>query len=402
MKICQINTVYGIGSTGKIVRDLHQPLLENGFKSIAICNLKNEYTKKDNVYILSNKCLNYISAIYRRLFGLQFNGAFFQTNKLISILKKERPDVVHIQCINGNNINIYRLLKYLAKNKIKTIYTLHAEFPYTGGCEHSYDCNKWLTGCGRCPYFKKSIPSILFDNTNYTWKKQKKCYQMFDNEKLIFTAVSPWLELRAKESPMLKQFKIITILNPINTLIYNFMDIEKIKNKYDLLKYNKVILHVTANFELENTLKGGKFVVDLANKYLDENVIILVAANYCKIKQLPKNVIYIGKITDNNLLAKLYSLANVTLITSKKETFSMVTAESLCCGTPVVGFLSGGPESIALSEYSSFVEYSNIDLLKQKCDYWLNKTINKEEIAKKANEKFNQKNILSKYMDIYR
>ena len=41
----------------------------------------------------------------------------------------------------------------------------------------------------------------------------------------------------------------------------------------------------------------------------------------------------------------------------------MVTAESLCCGTPVIGFEAGGPESIAMSEYSHFVTYGDIEAL---------------------------------------
>ena len=39
----------------------------------------------------------------------------------------------------------------------------------------------------------------------------------------------------------------------------------------------------------------------------------------------------------------------------------MVTAESLCCGTPVVGFKAGGPESIALKDFSEFVDYGDIN-----------------------------------------
>ena len=41
----------------------------------------------------------------------------------------------------------------------------------------------------------------------------------------------------------------------------------------------------------------------------------------------------------------------------------MVTAESLCCGTPVVGFKAGGPESIAIEQYSHFVEQGNINAI---------------------------------------
>ena len=43
----------------------------------------------------------------------------------------------------------------------------------------------------------------------------------------------------------------------------------------------------------------------------------------------------------------------------------MMTTESLCCGTPVIEFKAGGPESIALESFSSFVEYGDIDVLER-------------------------------------
>jgi len=59
-------------------------------------------------------------------------------------------------------------------------------------------------------------------------------------------------------------------------------------------------------------------------------------------------------------LARYYSMADVTVLTSKKETYSMVTVESLCCGTPVIGFKAGGPEQIAILEYCRFCEHGDI------------------------------------------
>lgn len=44
----------------------------------------------------------------------------------------------------------------------------------------------------------------------------------------------------------------------------------------------------------------------------------------------------------------------------------MVTAESLCCGTPVVGFKAGAPEQIAIKEFSEFVEYGDLNSLYNK------------------------------------
>lgn len=63
------------------------------------------------------------------------------------------------------------------------------------------------------------------------------------------------------------------------------------------------------------------------------------------------------------MLAAWYSAADAALLTSHRETFSLVTAESLCCGTPVVGFRAGGPESIAPPSCCKFVEYGDLDAL---------------------------------------
>ena len=110
MKICQINCVYGEGSTGKVVQAIHHTLQNNGYESIAITPMIPDFCKSDTgVYSVSNGILTKLSATYRRLLGLQFDGALIQTARIIKVLEFEKPDVVHIHCINGNNINVYRL-----------------------------------------------------------------------------------------------------------------------------------------------------------------------------------------------------------------------------------------------------------------------------------------------------
>lgn len=81
------------------------------------------------------------------------------------------------------------------------------------------------------------------------------------------------------------------------------------------------------------------------------------------INSATNNVTFIPQIKNDKKLAYYYSMASVTVIASEKETFSLVTAESLCCGAPVVGFKCGGAESISLGEYSVFVEYGEVNEL---------------------------------------
>jgi glycosyltransferase involved in cell wall biosynthesis len=111
-------------------------------------------------------------------------------------------------------------------------------------------------------------------------------------------------------------------------------------------------------------------------------------------------MILLGNISDRKELAKYYSLANVTVITSKKETFSMVVAESLCCGTPVVGFKAGGPEQIALEKWSQFVEHGDVDGLIS----GIQKTVDRKaekEIVLSAQEAYSQRIMVEKYVKQY-
>lgn len=402
MKICQINCVYGTGSTGRIVRDLHHTLLDGGHESIVIVPLANRDTKQDGVYTVSNYVLGRLSAIYRRLFGMQYDGAFIQTNRILRILKKEKPDVVHLHCINGNNINIYRLLRFLAKNKIKAVYTLHAEFPYTGGCGHAYDCRGWQTGCGNCPIRKEATQSVFLDRTKRTYRKLKKTYALFDKELLSFTAVSPWLLSRAKASPLIGDFPIYTVLNGVDTNIFRPTSGEAIKEKLSLAEGEKMLFHATASFNPHaDTLKGGKYILSLCEKLKEEKVRIVVAANYGEIADPPKNLSFVGRVASAEELAAYYAAADLTVLVSKRETFSMPTAESLSVGTPVVGFQAGGPESIASPAYSEFCEYGNVDALCEAIKKWIPFKQEKGVNAEENIALYSKEAMLDGYMTVY-
>ena len=176
-------------------------------------------------------------------------------------------------------------------------------------------------------------------------------------------------------------------------------DVDGLKKKLALKENEKVVLHVTPNFNHE--IKGGKYVVELAKRM--PNVRFVIIGFNGNVKELPKNVYPIAFTKDQEELARYYSLADVTLLTSKKETFSMVCAESLCCGTPVVGFKAGAPETISLSDYSEFVEYGNVEGLQTAIEKWLCETdINKQKISKEAIPVYASEKMVEGYCAVYR
>ena len=400
MKILQINCVYKKGSTGKIVYDIHTELLKRGVKSV-VCYGRGEKAEETNVYKTCGELYSKANNLLSRVTGLMYGGCFFSTNKLISIIKKENPDVVHVHCINGYFVNIYRLITWLKKSGIKTVVSLHAEFMYTANCGHAFECEKWKTGCGKCPRCYQETKSWFFDGTHRSWTKMKKAFEGFDN--LTVTSVSPWLMERAKQSPMLADKKHVVVLNGTDTNVFKTYDAEELRKRHNLGD-EKVVFHATPYFtDNPNHLKGGRYVLQLAEKLQGQNVKIFVAGNYDSSLKVPSNVVLLGRVADQTLLARYYSMADVTLLTSKRETFSMVCAESLCCGTPVVGFKAGGPEQISISEYSRFVEYGDVDALYKELTEVLQRGLGfyGTEISRKAVEKYAKPIMTDGYIVLY-
>ena len=84
----------------------------------------------------------------------------------------------------------------------------------------------------------------------------------------------------------------------------------------------------------------------------------------------------------------------------------MACAESLCCGTPVAGFLSGGTESIALPEYTAFCEYGDVDKLAQLVEKWgaYKRTMTpdgRQKMTAAAAERYSKQTMAKSYLTLY-
>ena len=283
MKVLQVNSLYKNGSTGKITFDLHTELLNRGIESI-VCYGRGKKITEAHVYKTCGELYSKVNHLMTYISGVMYGGCYFSTKKLIKIIKKENPDIVHLQCINGYFVNIYRLIEWLKSNNIRTVVTLHAEFMYTGGCGHAIDCNQWRTrqGCGhaqKCPRWRRETKSLFLDRTGFMWKRMKQAFDGFD-ENLIVVSVSPWLMQRASIAPVLQGKKHRVILNGLDTSVFHRYNADKVRLELGLTD-EKIIFHVTPSFNLDPAhIKGGYYVNELAKTMLDENIVIIVAGNY--------------------------------------------------------------------------------------------------------------------------
>lgn len=401
MKVLQVNCVFNNNSsTGKLTYALHNFLLSKGDESI-VCfgygdGLNHNGEKKlcSDYYVKANH-------LRARMSGLMYGGCVYSTSKLLSIIKIEKPDIVHLQCINGFFINIYRLISWLKNNKVKTLLTLHADFMFTANCGHALDCTRWEQGCGRCPDLKKATESFFFDRTAGSWKKMKKAFEGFEKD-LTIVSVSPWLMERAMRSPILIHMRHLCIYNGLDTSVFYHREMSDFAEQF-MAKDKRNILCVFNRFTAKKgDFKGSDKVVELAKKLEGEDVRFIIVGKNISEVELPSNIRFAGNNISQDMLAQLYSQADVTMLTSKKETFSMITAESLCCGTPVVGFKSGAPERIAVEEYSTFVEQGDTEALRNAVLDIINRRFDPKEISKASVDVYSDKKMCGMYFELYK
>lgn len=398
MKVLLLNCVFRKGSTGKIVGDIRDCLLAHNIECV-VCYGRGDVSDEPGVIKVSKEWYSKLNGLRGRVTGLLYGGAYFSTHYLEKIIVQEKPDVVHVHCINGNFLNIYRFITFLKNKKIRTLLTLHAEFMHTANCGNSYECNKWLSGCGGCPRYRLD-GSWWFDRTAHSWNLMKSAFSGFDRNRIIVSSVSPWLKNRAERSPILKNLLHCVVQNGLDTSVFHYRWDNELRKDLGIRPSGKMVFHATPIFDADvNNIKGGYHIIRLAE--LMPDVAFVIAGRYDAHLEVPDNIILLGSVSNQSLLAKYYATADVCVLTSKQETFSMVCAESLCCGTPVVGFNAGAPEMISLPAYSVFVEYGDVQTLKRAIYAMIDRRLKKEEIAASAAQHYSKQRMTDEYLKLY-
>ncbi len=392
MKVVQINCIFDNGSTGRIVKNLHTGLLELGHESLVIYG-RGSKSHDPAVIKNSSEFGAKVHSALARLFGGEFAHSFFATKKAIKILKREKPDVVHLHCLNGNFINVYKLINYLKENHVKTVLTLHAEIMHTAGCEHAVTCDKWKTECHSCPKMNGKLSRYWRDDARRSYRRMKQAVSGFDE--LTVVGVSKWLTDRAAQSPIFENIKTTFVHNGMDTAVFSPSHID-IHEKLNIPKDKKVILHSTPNFR--HPIKGGKYVIELA-KLLPDYQFVIVGRGTEGI-DLPENVLAIGHTKNTRELAALYTSADCCISTSLRESLSSVCLEVACCGGKILGFNSSGiPEAIAEGTGET-VPCFDLEAYASAIVKWANYTVPEEDIAK-ARQKFSINAMVRNYIALY-
>lgn len=399
MKVMHINAVYGVGSTGVIVEDLHNLSLKNGIESYVAYSTTNQNSDEiTNGYVIGGRFGKKVHAVLCRLGGKQAYYSQYATKQLQKYMDKVQPDIVHLHNLHSNYIHLNSLLEYLAKKDIKTIITLHDCWFYTGGCFHytSANCFKWLDKCGNCPKKNQDTPAYLKDNSAKILADRKKYFGLIKD--LTVVGVSQWIADEA-EKTFMKGRNVCAIYNGIDTEYYvdtpsDFRKKNNLENKFLILapasKWLKPINRET--FE------------KVANNLPKDSVIVMLGCNENDKASLPKNVLPLNFIKDRDELKKVYSACDVFANCTREESLSLINVEAQSCGTPIVTYRNTGAQETVNNKCSFSVESGNADeflsaILKVK---EMGKKALSEDCHKWVAERFDRDKNYEKYISLYK
>lgn len=342
MKVLQINSVCGIGSTGRIATDLYHILKEQGHE----CKIgygrdeaKNISTE-DIIKIGTNFDVN-VHALMTRITDRAGFYSRKATRTFIEKIKEYDPDVIHLHNIHGYYINIEMLFNYLAESNKPVVWTLHDCWAFTGHCSHFdfVNCSQWETGCFRCPQKGEYPRSVFIDKSRQNYQKKKSLFTSVEN--MVIITPSRWLSHLVGKS-FLNKYEVKVIPNGID--LDTFKPTKSDFRRQYNLENRKIVLGVASAW---GARKGLQDFVKLSS-LLDNNYkIVLVGLSKKQIKDLPTNIIGIARTNSVVELAALYTMANVFVNPTYEDNFPTTNLEALACGTPVVTYNTGGsPESI--------------------------------------------------------
>jgi glycosyltransferase involved in cell wall biosynthesis len=257
-----------------------------------------------------------------------------------------------IEVQNADVINLHWVADFLdyrsffKSNDKPVFWTLHYESPYSYG-EHYNE--KYILDKQKNikPRFKSQF--------------EKKCenkirdfkLKIFDKvENLEIIGPSKWICDESKKSELFSKYKTNYIPNGINTGIYRLWDKSFAKKFFNINEEYPSLLFVADN--VNDNRKGLRLLLSALEFLKEENLNLLIVGSgeiNINTKNTKHTVYRFGRINDERVISLVYNAADYFLIPSIMDNLPNTAIESICCGTPVIGFRIGGiPDIVSHGE----------------------------------------------------
>lgn len=260
----------------------------------------------------------------------------------------QRADVIHAHAVHGSWFS-YPAMARLSR-RTPTVLTLHDMWPFTGHCSFSFECDRWRTGCGRCPH-PEVFPAVKQDATAVEWRLKKAVWA---RSRLVVVSPSRWLAGLAAES-MLGRFEVRVIPHGIDTAVFAPRPRDACRAALGIAPDRTALMFTAASLSGAAggdaaDRKGADLLLAAlraAPPLLRERCSLILMGGQAEVMASTLradgyDVAEVGYVVSDPLKSFVYSAADLFIFPTRADNAPLVVLESLACGTPVASFDVGG------------------------------------------------------------
>ena len=265
-----------------------------------------------------------------------------------------QPDVIHCHNLHGawlpggGYFDLRELPTLSARQPL--VLTLHDAWLLSGHCAHSFDCQRWQTGCGHCPDLTIE-PATPRDATAFNWAVKRELYR---RSRLFVASPSRWLMQKVEASIIaegMAQARVIP--NGVDLSVFQpaAEPVAAVRERLGLPLEGPILLFAAHGIRQNAwkdfaTLRAALAL--LAHRAVGPEVTLVALGDGGPHEQIRHvQIRFVGWTGDRVEVASYYQAADVYVHAARVDTFPLTVLEALACGTPVVATAVGGiPEQL--------------------------------------------------------
>jgi len=262
------------------------------------------------------------------------------------------------------------------------VWTLHDMNPFTGGCHYNVGCRRFEKQCGACPQLGSNTEDDL---SRAVWRRKEKAYE---NEDLHVVTPSRWLGKEAQESALLGRYPSHVIPYGLDTEVFRPRSAAGMRLPLGIDEAAQVVLFISQT--TTNTRKGFSHVRDalagLNSEGHSEVHLVSIGKNAPNVEGGLAHT-HLGSINSDVLLSAILSMANLFVISSRQDNLPNTVLEAMACGTPVVGYDTGGiPDMVRPGRTGWLAKNQNVRALRAAIQQALTEDAKRERLGRKCRQ----------------
>ena len=259
----------------------------------------------------------------------------------------EKPDLIHLHNLHGGFFDL-RVLPELSR-RVPTFLTLHDAWLLSGHCSHSFDCDRWRTGCGACPDLT-IYPEVRRDATAYNWRRKQ---QIFAQSRLHIAVPCRWLMEKLQASmlaPAIVSSRIIH--HGIDLAVFQPGDRAQARRELGWPAEADILIFAAKGIRgnVAKDFQTMRRTLEILGARPAARPLLFIALGDDAPTERIGNaeLRFVPHLGDRAAVARHYRAADICVHGARAEVWGLSITEAMACGLPVVASAVGGiPDQVA-------------------------------------------------------